>query len=127
METITHKGVTLAYEDQGAGERAYLFVHGWSCNRSFFIPQIEHFAQKGSVLSIDLRGHGESDKPQGEYPISAYCDDLHYLIERLNINNIIAIGHSMGALTVLQLATRHLRLSRQSLCSIPRRLSALQK
>ena len=61
MPTIEHKGTKLAYEEKGSGTPAFVFVHGWTCDRSFFAAQAEHFAQRHRVVSIDLRGHGESD------------------------------------------------------------------
>jgi len=107
MATIVHKGTTLAYEDRGAGKPAFVFVHGWTCNRSFFAPQAAHFARQHRVVSIDLRGHGESDKPQGPYPIAAYADDIAYVIEQLGLGKTVAVGHSMGGIAVLQLAAAH--------------------
>ena len=107
MLTMTREGVRLAYEDRGAGSPAFVFVHGWTCNRSFFAPQAELFAKRHRVVSVDLRGHGASDKPQGAYPISTYADDLAYLIAELNLGRVIAVGHSMGGITVLQLAAAH--------------------
>jgi pimeloyl-ACP methyl ester carboxylesterase len=107
MATITHKGIKLAYEDEGAGTPAFVFVHGWTCNRSFFAPQAEHFARRHRVVSVDLRGHGESDKPQGPYPIEAYADDIAFLIRELDLGKVVAVGHSMGGTVVLQLAAAH--------------------
>ncbi|MDZ7729692.1 MAG: alpha/beta fold hydrolase [Dehalococcoidia bacterium] len=75
-QRVSSNGVQLAYEEQGAGEPAFLFVHGWTCDRTFFAPQAEHFARAHRAISVDLRGHGESDKPEGEYPIAAYASDL---------------------------------------------------
>jgi pimeloyl-ACP methyl ester carboxylesterase len=107
MATLVHQGITLAYEDRGAGRPACVFVHGWTCDRSFFAPQAEHFAHRHRVVSVDLRGHGESDKPQGPYPIAAYADDLAYVIEQLGLGRVVAVGHSMGGITVLQLAAAY--------------------
>jgi pimeloyl-ACP methyl ester carboxylesterase len=107
MATIVHKGIKLAYEDRGAGKPAFVFVHGWTCNRSFFAPQAEYFARRHRVVSVDLRGHGESDKPEGQYPIAAYADDIAYVIEQLGLGKVLAVGHSMGSVTVLQLAAAH--------------------
>jgi pimeloyl-ACP methyl ester carboxylesterase len=104
MATIVHKGIKLAYEDRGTGEPALVFVHGWACNRLFFAPQAEYFSRRHRVVSVDLRGHGESDKPAGEYPIAAYADDIAYLIKQLGLGKVIAVGHSMGGVVVLQLA-----------------------
>lgn len=102
--TMVHQGTTLAYEDRGAGKPAFVFVHGWTCNRTSCAPQATYFAQRHRVVSVDLRGHGESDKPQGPYPIAAYADDLAYMIEQLDLGQVVAVGYSMGALAVLQLA-----------------------
>jgi pimeloyl-ACP methyl ester carboxylesterase len=104
---IIHQGVQLVYEDRGAGTPAFVFVHGWTCDRSFFAPQAEYFARRHRVVAVDLRGHGESDKPQGPYPVSAYADDLAYLIAHLGLGKVVAVGHSMGGITVLQLAAAH--------------------
>jgi pimeloyl-ACP methyl ester carboxylesterase len=107
MATITHKGVKLAYEDRGEGKPPFVFIHGWTCNRSFFAPQAEHFARQHRVVSLDLRGHGESDKPPGAYPISAYVDDIAFVIGELGLGKVVAVGHSMGGITVLELGAAH--------------------
>jgi pimeloyl-ACP methyl ester carboxylesterase len=107
MATIVHNGTKLAFEDRGAGKPAFVFVHGWTCDRSFFAPQAEHFARRHRVVSVDLRGHGESDKPPGPYPIAAYADDIAYVIEQLCLGKTVAVGHSMGGVTALQLAAAH--------------------
>ena len=107
MATIVHNGITLAYEDRGAGKPAFVFVHGWTCNRSFFAPQAAHFARQHRVVSIDLRGHGESDKPQGPYTRAQDADDIASVIEQLGLGPVVAVGHSMGGTIVLQLAAAH--------------------
>ena len=107
MAAIVRDGIRLAYDDGGTGPPAFLFVHGWTCDRSFFAPQAAHFARTSRAVSVDLRGHGESDKPEGAYPIAAYADDLAYLIDRLGLGKVIAVGHSMGGVAVLQLAASY--------------------
>ena len=107
MPTIAHNGVTLAYEDRGAGKPALVLIHGWTCDRSFFARQADYFARQHRVVSLDLRGHGESDKPQGPYPIAAYADDIAFAIDQLGLGKAIAVGHSMGGITALQLAAAH--------------------
>jgi pimeloyl-ACP methyl ester carboxylesterase len=107
MATITRNGVRLAYDDRGAAEPIVVFVHGWTCDRSFFAPQVEHFARRHRVVSVDLRGHGESDKPSGPYSIGVYADDIAYLIDQLGLGKVVAVGHSSGGLTALQLAASH--------------------
>src|SRR5262244_3050674 len=107
MPVIVHGGIKLFFEDRGAGKPAFVFVHGWSCDHSVFAPQAEHFSQRHRVLSVDLRGNGESDKPQGSYPITNDADDIAYISEQLELGKIVAVGHSGGGLAVLQLAVAH--------------------
>lgn len=107
MATLVHNGTKLAFEDRGAGKPAFVFIHGWTCDRSFFAPQAEHFARRHRVVSVDLRGHGESDKPPGPYPVSAYADDTAYIIRQLGLGKTVAVGHSMGGVMALQLAAAH--------------------
>ena len=120
MATIVHQGITLASEDRGASKPAFVFVHGWACNRTFFAPQATHFAQRHRVVSVDLRGHGESDKPQGPYPIAAYADDLAYMIEQLGLGQVVAVGHSSGGMAVLQRDARRRRCSASRRCVLSR-------
>jgi len=107
MKTLEHNGIKLAYDDTGSGGPTFVFVHGWTCDRSFFAAQAEYFSKNHRVVSVDLRGHGDSDKPEIEYPISAYAEDLAHIIKELNLGPVIAVGHSMGGLVVLQLAAMH--------------------
>jgi pimeloyl-ACP methyl ester carboxylesterase len=107
VTTIVRDGIKLAFEDRGAGKPAFVFVHGWSCDRSFFAPQAEYFAPRHRAVSVDLRGHGESDKPPGPYPIAAYADDIAYIIVQQGLGPAVAVGHSMGGMIVLQLAAHH--------------------
>jgi pimeloyl-ACP methyl ester carboxylesterase len=107
MATIVLDGLRLAYEDRGAGKPSFVFVHGWTCDRSFFAPQAEYFSRRHRVVSLDLRGHGASDKPDGPYSIAARADDVARAIGELGLGKAIAVGHSSGGSIALQLAAAH--------------------
>jgi pimeloyl-ACP methyl ester carboxylesterase len=132
MPTLVRNGIKLAFEDRGAGKPAFVFAHGTSCDRSFFAPQAEHFARRHRVVSVDLRGHGESDKPPGPYPIGAYADDIAHIIEQAGLGKVVAVGHSMGGMIVLQLAAVHpdcvaaIVMVDQPLVYLPERRAALE-
>lgn len=100
-------GTELAFEQRGAGAPTLLFVHGWTCNRSNWVHQIRHFAPHHRVVAPDLRGHGESAAPHAAYAIADSANDLACLIDALDLGRVVAVGHSMGALTVLELAVQH--------------------
>src|SRR5262249_59921984 len=92
MATITHNGVTLSYEDRGVGKPAFVFVHGSTCNRSFFAPQAAYFAPRHRVVSLDLRGHGDSTKPERAYPLKSYADDIAHVIDQPALGKVVALG-----------------------------------
>lgn len=105
MKVLDRDGTKLAYEEQGrGGGRPILFVHGWTCDRTYFAPQAEHFARSRRVVSVDLRGHGASDKPAGKYTISGFAEDLAWIVKQLDLGQPIVVGHSMGGMTALVMA-----------------------
>lgn len=104
MGTLTRNGTALHYEEAGTGDPPILFVHGWCCNNTYFAPQIEHFASKHRVVAVDLRGHGSSDKPEQDYTIPGFAEDLAWMCAELGLTKPIVVGHSMGAISALQLA-----------------------
>jgi len=73
---LAHDGVQLSFDIAGAGPLQFLFIHGLGGDRTHFAPQMEYFARQGRALNAELRGHGESDKPQQEYSIEGSAEDL---------------------------------------------------
>jgi pimeloyl-ACP methyl ester carboxylesterase len=98
--------IELAWDEQGKGDPTLLFVHGWTCDHSHWLEQARHFSAQHRVVMPDLRGHGESPGLDDPISIGTFAVDLAALIERLNLGRVFAIGHSMGGLTVLELAVR---------------------
>jgi hypothetical protein len=75
MKSLRRNGVALFYEEADGGEPPIVLVHGWCCDHSFFAPQIEHFARtRHRVVAVDLRGHGQSDKPEQPYTVLVDID-----------------------------------------------------
>ena len=99
--------VRIAYLDQGRGDPALVFIHGWSCNSSYFRHQLEHFKAAHRVISVDLRGHGESDRPEAAYPVSLLAEDVAWLIGELGLDRPVVVGHSLGGLVALEIAAEH--------------------
>jgi pimeloyl-ACP methyl ester carboxylesterase len=106
-KSATRNGVTLRYIEAGAGDPPIVFVHGWTCSRDFWPGQISNFAKKHRVVALDLRGHGESDKPDEDYTIDAFADDVAWLIGQLGLQKPVVIGHSMGGVIAMKLARKH--------------------
>ena len=107
MQQLLRDGVALAYEESGIGNPPTLLVHGWCCDHTYFAPQFEHFRHKYRVVAVDLRGHGQSDKPEQDYTMAAFVDDLVWLCTQLEVKKPVVIGHSMGGVIATQLAAQH--------------------
>jgi pimeloyl-ACP methyl ester carboxylesterase len=106
MSRLTRNGVSLAYEETGTGEPPILLIHSWTGDRSSFAPQVSYFSRAHRVLAVDLRGHGESDKPHGEYSPDVFVEDVGWMCDQIGLRNAVLVGHSMGGNIVLELAAR---------------------
>ena len=112
MPMLERDGVKLFYEEAGAGSPAMVFVHGWTCNHTYFAPQFDHFKANHRVVAVDLRGHGASDQPDDGYTMAGFADDVAWMCGELRLERPVVIGHSMGGTIVLELAARHPDLPR---------------
>ena len=107
MPYLIRDGVRLAYDDVGAGGPALLCLHGNSCNREFFRPQIEYFKASLWVVALDLRGHGQSDAPRQNYSPPALADDCAWVCSELGLEQVVAVGHSIAGSVAAELVKAH--------------------
>ena len=103
----TSDGTRIAYHEVGAGEPAIVFVHGIYGNRMGFGFQEEYFSPDHRCVAVDLRGNGDSDKPDEVYSMAGYADDVAEVIRCLGLGRSILVGHSMGGQVVISVAARH--------------------
>jgi pimeloyl-ACP methyl ester carboxylesterase len=105
VATAISDGIQIHYEADGAGSPPLVFVHGWCCDTRYFAKQFEHFKADHRVVSLDLRGHGESGP--GPISIETFADDVAAVAQADGATRPIIVGHSMGAVIALEVATRH--------------------
>ena len=101
---LSPDGVEIHYDDLGAGKPALVFVHGWSCDRSYWSGQIEHFARSHRVVNVDLAGHGDSGLARSEWTMQAFGDDVASVVTALDLRGVVLVGHSMGGKVVVEAA-----------------------
>jgi pimeloyl-ACP methyl ester carboxylesterase len=97
-------GTNINYRVKRKSELFLVFVHGWLHNWTAWKKEIEFLEGKGySTLAFDLRGHGQSDKPEKkkQYDLECFAKDLHELIKKEKIKKFVLIGHSMGGMISL--------------------------
>lgn len=103
---VSADGIPIAYEAHGAGEPALVFVHGWSCDRSYWRGQVLPFARRSRVVAIDLAGHGESGVGRAVWTMAAFGDDVVAVVEELHLEDVVLIGHSMGGDVIVDAGLR---------------------
>jgi pimeloyl-ACP methyl ester carboxylesterase len=97
-------GVPIAYDVKGEGMLALVFVHGWSCDRTYWREQVEPFSSGFRVVTVDLAGHGESGGGRKAWTIEAFGDDVAAVVRQLGLRRAIFIGHSMGGDVIVEAA-----------------------
>ncbi|MCP4154570.1 MAG: alpha/beta hydrolase, partial [bacterium] len=97
-------GVAISYEMMGTGSPTLVFIHGWSCDRTYWREQTAYFAKKYKVVAVDLGGHGQSGLNRDNWTMQAFAGDVSAVIEKLDLKKVILIGHSMGGPVIAETA-----------------------
>ncbi len=110
IDRFDANGVSLAYTVQGSGEPVVL-LHGLYSNsrRSWELPgTVDLLAANYQVITLDLPGHGQSDKPdRADAYGTAMVDDVMKLLDHLKIKKAHIVGYSMGGMITMKLLTKH--------------------
>lgn len=104
----TADGVPLAYDLRGEGEPTLVFVHCWACDRQVWRQQVDVFAEDHRVVAMDLAGHGASGAERETWTLDGLAGDVVQLVETLELDDFVFVGHSMGGPVAL-LAATHLQ------------------
>jgi pimeloyl-ACP methyl ester carboxylesterase len=106
MRYLELHGERIAYRDEGTGE-ALLLIHGMAGSSATWRAVIPELAKRYRVIAPDLLGHGESDKPRGDYSLGAFAAWLRDLLDELGIRRATVIGQSLGGGVAMQFTYQH--------------------
>ncbi|MGZ4965648.1 MAG: alpha/beta fold hydrolase [Chthoniobacterales bacterium] len=95
------------YTDYGKGEIALVLVHGWNCDESVWRYQAHKLARQMHVITIDLPGHGQSDKPQIAYTMDLHARAIDAVLQDAQVKAAVLVGHSNGTPAVWQFYRRY--------------------
>ena len=92
-------GMSLAYVDVGPRDApVVLLIHGYTSNARGWVPLLPYLDQSRRYLIPDLRGHGQSSKPDCCYDRTTFAYDLRLLLDHLHIERADVVGTSLGSL-----------------------------
>ena len=97
MVTMTVNGVALAVHEWPGKGPALVCVHGLTANHSCWASMADLLAPDFRLIAYDLRGRGESGKPESGYSIEHHCKDLLGLLDAFGLRKAVIMGHSLGA------------------------------
>lgn len=103
---VKNGNVPIAYDLKGSSDTLLVLVHGWAIDKSYWKNQVDTFSKRFTVAAIDLGGHGQSGKNRDSYTLEDYTGDVLAVIDSLQAEKIILVGHSMSGDIVLNVATK---------------------
>jgi pimeloyl-ACP methyl ester carboxylesterase len=96
-------GVRLFVQQVGSGDPVVL-IPGWAMSHATWDSQVRVLADTHRVVCIDLRGHGRSDKPYGDYSIDRHAADVAAVLAAVDLRGVTLVGWSMGGSVAFRVA-----------------------
>jgi pimeloyl-ACP methyl ester carboxylesterase len=98
-------GTRIAYLERTGGDVPLVLLHGITDNARTYEPVLARISPRCHVFALDLRGHGESAKPDALYDADAYADDVRHFIQEITGGSALLQGHSLGGVVAVQVAS----------------------
>jgi len=99
-------GVKLHYLAAGKGD-AVILLHGYAQNSHMWRPLIPELAKTHTVIAPDLRGFGQSAKPETGYDKKTMAQDIHALAQSLGVKRVAVVGHDIGLMVAYAYAAQY--------------------
>lgn len=106
MPKIKVNDITMNYDQQGSGEPLILVPY-LAADSACYAFQVAEYAKHFTCISIDPRGAGETDKPDGAYSTELFADDVSAFMKALGVDRAHVSGLSLGAAIGMWLAAKH--------------------
>jgi pimeloyl-ACP methyl ester carboxylesterase len=110
---VAGDGITMAWAHWPGGGPAVVGLHGVTASYANFVGVADRLAGRRPLLALDLRGRGDTDKPDaGPFGMSQHARDVAAAMRGFGLSDAVVVGHSMGAFVALALAAEHPELVR---------------
>jgi pimeloyl-ACP methyl ester carboxylesterase len=97
-------GLATTISDDGEGTPPVLLLHGWAGSRRSFAALLPLLSRHTRVVAVDLRGHGNADKPPAGYDLASLAEDVVATLDAVGISSAVLVGASSGGYLAQQVA-----------------------
>jgi pimeloyl-ACP methyl ester carboxylesterase len=106
MPKVKANNITMNYDQQGSGEPLVL-IPFTTADHACYAFQVAEYAKHFTCISVDPRGAGETDKPEGVYSTELFADDVSAFMQALSVDRAHIAGLSLGAAVGMWLAAKY--------------------
>ena len=104
--TANLAAVRLHYLKAGTGEKTLVLIHGFGDTSHMWIPLFDDFGKNYTVIAPDMRGLGQSSRPEGPYDKKTIAADIHALVKNLGYTRVDVVGHDIGLMVAYAYAAQ---------------------
>lgn len=105
-----HNGETLAYYEQGSGDKTLLLIHGNLSSSTYYLPLFKELPSNIHTIAVDLRGFGDSTYLHKFGSLKELADDIALFVKALSLKKVIVTGWSLGGGVAMELAAHYPQL-----------------
>src|SRR5215831_3951022 len=105
--TANLNAVRLHYLKAGIGTKTLVLIHGFGDTSHMWIPLFDDFGKNYTIIAPDMRGLGESARPEGHYDKKTIAADIHELLKSLGYTRIDLVGHDIGLMVAYAYAAQY--------------------
>jgi pimeloyl-ACP methyl ester carboxylesterase len=107
-DTVKGEEGNIFLNDGGSGDFPLVFTHSFGGDVSHWKNQLSHFRVGRRAVAFDFRGHGRSEaRPESRYTAEALANDIVAVVDGLDLEKFILVGHSMGGSAAIAYADAH--------------------
>jgi len=107
VNSLAADATEIRYRVYGSGEPVIVFIHGWSCDSGYWDAQLNEFAQRHTVVTLDLAGHGKSEETgRKDWSMANFGADVAAVVQAEGYPRVVLVGSSMGGPVALEAARR---------------------
>jgi pimeloyl-ACP methyl ester carboxylesterase len=106
-QTANVNGVQIHYLKAGSGKKVLVLIHGFGDTSHMWVPLFDEFGKDYTIIAPDMRGLGDSSRPESGYDKKTIAKDIHELVKSLGFEQVNVVGHDIGLMVAYAYAAQY--------------------